>query len=460
MVVINMAIKIPSKKIFSIDNEKIRDNIIERVEMFANNTSVEVEANNLIVLSNQRPVAVMPGSDDIYRNGESDIKDWYNDYICEVSSGHSKWTYILSTFIKNYKIATIDIRIPKDQKDKCVSNINYGGTDYSNSEIKWSVSGKKTTYNFIEEKSYCNYTYDALGGFLKDIGYYFEYDENNPIKEEYSVFPFEDSNSETVEYETNGLKKTAELYAKASVFVPQKYVYKQKSQEGATNDYPSVLAPYIYETTSFISLKFFIPVSYDIYKPKFNGLDLIATDTILDAKFQKGIIGTREEYEVENVSISIYGTTFTLKFDEEKTTIGDANATSVYSESANELIQADNYYEDKNNGNSHKNLEEKNCENIIKEYKNGKETATIKCTISDYYNELGEKEKDVANPEKMIFNIGDEVIPYYPTYGGGEKPISYYDDRKTPKVFKVVNRKLSYKGAPFQTITIQEILKK
>lgn len=455
-----MAIKIPSNKIFSIDNEKIRDNIIERAEMFANNTSVEVEANNLITLSNQRPNAIAPESDDIYRNGEDDIKDWTNDYICEVRSGNSKWAYILSTLIRSYKIATIYMRIPKKQKDKCVSNINYGGTDYSNSEIKWSVSGKKTTYNILEdsEKSYCNYTYDALGGFLKDIGYHWKI-EDNPVKEEYAVFPFEDTNSETVEYDTNGVKKTAELYAKASIFVPQKYIYIKELQDGVTDDYPSVLAPYIYETTSFISLKFFIPVSYEIFKPKFNGFDLIATDTVFDAKFQKGIIGTQEEYEVENVAISIYGTTFTLKLDEEKKTIGDTNATSVYSESSNELIQSDNYYVDKNNENSHKNLVEKNCENIIKEYKNGKETATIKCTISDYYDEFGEKEKDITNPEKMIFNIGDEVIPYYPVYGGGEKPISYYDDKKTPKVFKVVNRKLSYKGAPFQTITIQEILK-
>ena len=52
-------------------------------------------------------------------------------------------------------------------------------------------------------------------------------------------------------------------------------------------------------------------------------------------------------------------------------------------------------------------------ESVLSGYVNGKETATVLCDISEYYDDnlvLSISTQDNALP--MIFNVGDIVIPY------------------------------------------------
>lgn len=94
--------------------------------------------------------------------------------------------------------------------------------------------------------------------------------------------------------------------------------------------------------------------------------------------------------------------------------------------------------------------------NIILEWKEGKELATLKCSIGEYYNEDGTlaistKQNDLP----MLFDIGDLVIPYIAVANGKTEPLSIKLDG-TPKVFKVTQIRPYFDGAFWQEITLQE----
>jgi hypothetical protein len=88
-------------------------------------------------------------------------------------------------------------------------------------------------------------------------------------------------------------------------------------------------------------------------------------------------------------------------------------------------------------------------------YAKGKETATIRCSISDYYDENGEKVIATNNSNKMAFDIYDEVIPYSYGADGSDKPLSRHKDG-SPKTFVVLGTRIFYDGAVWQELTLQE----
>lgn len=102
-------------------------------------------------------------------------------------------------------------------------------------------------------------------------------------------------------------------------------------------------------------------------------------------------------------------------------------------------------------------------EQIKNEWSNGKETATLKCSIGEYYDEndnlvISTKNDDSSKDLPMLFNIGDLVIPYKPVADNKIVPMSLYKDG-TPKVFKITQVRPYFDGACWQEITIQEVKK-
>lgn len=103
-------------------------------------------------------------------------------------------------------------------------------------------------------------------------------------------------------------------------------------------------------------------------------------------------------------------------------------------------------------------------ESVLSGYVNGKETATVLCDISEYYDDnlvLSISTQDNALP--MIFNVGDIVIPYVTkniydsindTYSLTEVPLSMINGN--PKLFKVVSNKIISDGVPRQRLTLVE----
>lgn len=94
-------------------------------------------------------------------------------------------------------------------------------------------------------------------------------------------------------------------------------------------------------------------------------------------------------------------------------------------------------------------------------YKDGIETATIRCSLVDYYNSDGVLEISPTNYSaddtntRMMFSVGDIVIPHVAT-PNGDRPMSSNPDG-SPKSFRVTGVTLISDGALWQELQLQEV---
>lgn len=93
-------------------------------------------------------------------------------------------------------------------------------------------------------------------------------------------------------------------------------------------------------------------------------------------------------------------------------------------------------------------------QSILSSYKNGKETATLLCSISDYYNEEGEKVISIDS-ERMSFRMYDKVLPMVYSIDKQDVPMSKMKNGE-PKYFVVIGSEIYYDGAVWQKIYLQE----
>lgn len=120
-----------------------------------------------------------------------------------------------------------------------------------------------------------------------------------------------------------------------------------------------------------------------------------------------------------------------------------------YSADTNELLQDKTII-------SNQKISEYLSNDIINEWSKGKETATLKCSIGEYYDENNNLVISTKNNDlPMMFNIRDLVIPYIPIARGGTEPMSIKLDG-TPKVFQVTQVRPYFDGACWQEIMLQE----
>ena len=95
---------------------------------------------------------------------------------------------------------------------------------------------------------------------------------------------------------------------------------------------------------------------------------------------------------------------------------------------------------------------------ILSEYENGLETATLRCEVGDYFYDDGEKAISIDNDElPMTFDNGMTVIPMIRSPQGVDVPMSVYSSSGNAKKFRIVGISMIYDGAVWQQITIKEI---
>ena len=163
---------------------------------------------------------------------------------------------------------------------------------------------------------------------------------------------------------------------------------------------------------------------------------------------------TKEVYTPIDLTITYYGETTKYVFTEKNgvVTMAKEEERNNYSAAKNELYTENNTYKGVN-------IALANANRIESVYKNGRETYELLCSVKEYYNEDGtvavSTKGQVGGKTKMLFDIGDVVIPYKPT-AAGDKPISYKKDGKTPKPFKVVGVTPIFDGAVWQKLNIIE----
>lgn len=130
----------------------------------------------------------------------------------------------------------------------------------------------------------------------------------------------------------------------------------------------------------------------------------------------------------------------------------DGKTVSDYSLDTNELVTS-------NTKSASGTIGQLLCEKITTGYKNGKQTATIKCSVGDFYSDEYQTEKviDIDNAETA--SVGDTVVPYVRTGRKGgwqyDAPLSS-DGEGNAKSFDVIGVEHVFDGAIWQVLTLIE----
>lgn len=243
--------------------------------------------------------------------------------------------------------------------------------------------------------------------------------------------------------------------------------------------------------------------------------------------------GDYEYYKASMVNITFNANVIGIDLTDNTVYINGETAKKVHSIDGNELMQTKNYILDGNGTKT--NALDKMYGDTKKQYAKGKETATIRCSIGDYYdgdnkaisidkqrnlstdiataravlsgssynvrvtlqqafeknvkakiswlNNVGYKVKrtltilagetvaqtyaglyrptnikveSISLETPMCFEVGDQVIPMVYGANGQDRPMSLYSDM-TPKIFQVLAVKPYYDGAVWQELTLQEV---
>lgn len=155
---------------------------------------------------------------------------------------------------------------------------------------------------------------------------------------------------------------------------------------------------------------------------------------------------TRVVQTIEQVTLTVYGDSEGI--DTEDITINYGGDNNLYSIETNELLQDNAKITDVA-------LTEHIANNILNHYRNGKETSTIVCSISDYYDENDSKVISTETSNKMLFAIYDEVVPTIKNEYGKDVPLSLNSNDEA-KTFLVLGTRVFYDGAVWQELSLQE----
>jgi hypothetical protein len=121
------------------------------------------------------------------------------------------------------------------------------------------------------------------------------------------------------------------------------------------------------------------------------GVDTGTSTSLPDVEIK----GTRTYYEIKQIQLTVFGNTIGIKFENSLNTYGISNNTPFHL-NKNELFQRPA-------------LSEEIANSILSEYKNGKETAVIKCSIGEYYDDIGDLRISTKNKK---YEISESDITY------------------------------------------------
>lgn len=530
MVGTNMAILIPSKNIYDKQNPKVRDNVIERIEVGA----LEVVPDNEYGESVYNEKIIIDTYTGYNRtNTESDVRSFFRD----------SWTLAYGIGIAKTQITRMycsgTIKIPKEKNNTVITEILSKIDSYGNAQIKYNAYCTKKTgsVSSIETLSETIYNPDSGAARIETSV------SNNNINTDNRIF--------TDKIENTSLPDTGLFEIKDTIFFTQSYTVENNNYDvTATTTYPdnitnlgSLDVKYNEEKDEYeFDYIILCGIGFDrLGATKDSTFDIGSTSNTVTNTQSIVLLGETEFYFPKQIEITVYGNTIGIDLTDKTIYINGETAKKVHSIDGNELMQTSNYslsYQDKINitiggelssatdtaffelyysetlklGQSlYYNGEEAiitalpeteneidyytikikaNGEfankkgtsidvflsqikessitsaftNTLNSYERGKETATIRCDISDYYEYdataekfKGEKVISIDNSTgQMAFKLYDKVIPM--VYGSDKKdrPMSLYKNGD-PKIFQVLGTKIYYNGAVWQELSLQEV---
>ena len=489
-----MAIIIPSKNIYEINNQKVVDNEVDKIEVSAKNASIISDTK---IVYNER----------INSSAKDDDKQSHYTHNERTISGMGTQNYTAVAYVEETpKYDTVTITIPKHIGNAGVLRILTGANEDGIENIKYSLRGTTKKGN-VTGTSVCASSV-VSGVSFESIALNEPTNVETKTDTQYSFSPNVDY---TYDFHFAGAEQT-------TVSATENFVLSNKSNTLTAQTRDSV------DGENFIIDLIFLSGTI-IKKVGGGGLYVLGGSTNIN------LSGGYEEYIPTQIDVSFYGDTISLDLQEKTVKIGDGQ--HVYSFNGNELMQKTNTP-----------TIEETYNNVIKEWRNGKECATLLCAIDNYYekeiknidieiqsaidvsvikqeisvtfrsdkkiltdedcfilinknkckcyhlNEQDDKytyfctirdlsindiivgniytancktEELIISPyykaEQMTFNIGNIVVPYMRAAHAKDKPMSLYSDGNTAKQFVVIGKNISYGGFPQQEIILQEIKK-
>lgn len=409
-----MAIVIPSKHIYSKTFDPVIDNNVAKVEIGVKTPSV---------ITQNDTVAEKTVED--FKDGSPNIIQKFNGYA---AGDELNATYIRVEEIKYIQDVTISIS-KYQENNKLVKSLITGVDGNGNSNISYELFG-----DMQRGQIYVEMGVTGSGTSLSIV--------NSTI----NTYPTTDIQDTTYSFSISNDYK----YKSSMTYLSDYLTVSPKETDLSTEvelDGGTLFSAAATETSDSWEISFNLLVGFTLCKAPLKAVEKSNGTYRVITLNPPQTYGTEyypyfEKYIAKKVNITINGIVSTLNLEDSTVKIGDGNKT--YSFDGNELIQTTNT----------PTIESKYQE-IIDHWQNGKQTAVISCPIADYYDESGDKVIDISTSDKMLFEIGDTVIPYVYT-NNGDKPLSYNKDL-TPKQFKVVGVSVSKEQGVMQELTLQEV---
>lgn len=417
-----MAIKIPSKNIYEMENPKVRDNVID-------NVSVE---QTVVAPNNEYGNAIY--NDDISNISnikyEENTKKLESKRIPLISGGIIASYYFAHAYLNN-KLGYYEttFQIPRLKDNKYITKL-YRGTKEENGKI-------------VDE----------------DVIFFQVYGETKTTSLEATVTLGDTAEDDTITAKSYGEPTTKEGIIDISD-LPKVVTSKNTWADpdlvaeiiGLSGKSSYTIQPYT-DNDDYITVNLSI-LCYELVE-EMKG----AWDYSNPSGKTYTITGQQTIKTPKEISITAYGNTVGISLtDGSITYIKDDSGNIVegvgnkpHSLSKNELLQ------DSATTNSNSTTKEL-AKNILTQYEKGKETATLLCDINEYYDYDNNDQLKISvknNGLPMTFKIGDEVIPMIFSKDKRDVPMSKYKNGN-PKVFKIVGIEKIYDGAVWQKLYMQE----
>lgn len=414
-----MAIVIPSKNIYDKQNPKLLKNKIDKIEVNAVNILPLMETQTSVFEK-----TFYYGVDNVFENAETGLGK---------NSGTYKGFYgTISSVAGLLEVTPIylkaKVEIPLLSSNKRINDFYLGKDKNGNPYIQISINAQKSN-SWIKT------------GTIKNAYNQKDQSWNLTGLEDVQVEKLETTISEIKNVSKIDLKttETVEGYADAQTH----YIEINSNITDETN----ILKEDIFKIENDKAIFDLIVLCGYKEKYLYDKQTHYTTDTkIIDTDFGGHMIVVTPQ----KVSINIFGDTIGIDLENNIVKIhtnGKENSKNTIRFDSNELIQTTNYYDD--TVNEVENSLIKNYNTTLAEYQNGKETAEILCSISNYYDESGKgKISTEETTLPMTFNIGDEVVPMVMNSLGKDIPMS------KSKTFEVVGVDFIYDGAVWQKLTL------
>jgi hypothetical protein len=417
-----MAIIIPSKNIYGMDNPKIIDNVVDNVTVNSNVISKDNKYNV--------PVHLEKYTASSFEHAfTTDYEEWTNAATVNARSGLDAYVHYAGSAVGIRTHYANDVRVYIDRilKNAYISTLLTGYNKNGYANVNYSV-----VYKHYIGNAKINVTQYAMGGdnsdFVNDVQltYNGDYETSQGNLPKLSV-------EKTTEYTHSNLQ---------SAIISKAYVV----QEDKTTLLDDIIKNF---GDTFFSCEiknilcgvetYYASVSGNMSKEAWGGDATSTTRNIT-------LYGVCEKYVPIEIEITFNGNTIGINLADGSFTYGSGN--KPLSLNGNELLQ--------DNGKvGNKSLSQHLADNILQQYGNGKETATILCSISDYYDENDSKVISTQTSDKMLFAIYDEVIPTIKNEYGKDVPLSLNSNDEA-KTFLVLGTRVFYDGAVWQELSLQE----